>query len=149
MIESKSKIPEGAGANRPAAAQPQAALDDPLCRRCEVRHLAFCAALEPGQLGDLDAIVEHKRIAAGETPLMEGDEAAHVFNVVTGAAKLYKLLPDGRCQITGTSWGEGSSSTLTSQVTTRTFPSPSSPQRAWIQARCECELDTAVMRARG
>ncbi len=74
---------------------------DPACRRCEVRHLAFCAALDSTQLNELHAIVEHKQFKAGETPLMEGDEAGYVFNLVTGAAKLYKLLPDGRCQITG------------------------------------------------
>ena len=43
----------------------------------------------------------------------------------------------------------GSSSALTSQVTTRTLCRPRSRQRASIQARCEAELDTAVMRARG
>ena len=74
---------------------------DPACRRCEVRHLAFCAALDAAQLNELHAIVEHKHFKAGDTPLMEGDEAGYVFNVVSGAAKLYKLLPDGRCQITG------------------------------------------------
>lgn len=38
---------------------------------------------------------------AGEALFHEGDENPFVFNVVEGAVKLYRLLPDGRRQITG------------------------------------------------
>jgi CRP/FNR family transcriptional regulator len=31
----------------------------------------------------------------------EGDDADHVFEVIEGLVKLYKLTPDGRCQVTG------------------------------------------------
>lgn len=37
----------------------------------------------------------------GETIIGEGDAAESLFNVVTGWVKIYKLLPDGRRQITG------------------------------------------------
>jgi len=33
--------------------------------------------------------------------LCEGDFADHLFNVTEGLVKLYKLLPDGRQQVTG------------------------------------------------
>ena len=35
------------------------------------------------------------------TFITEGDPAEHFFNVTAGTAKLFKLLPDGRRQITG------------------------------------------------
>ena len=38
---------------------------------------------------------------AGETLFYEGDPANHLIEVIEGVVKLYKLLPDGRCQITG------------------------------------------------
>jgi len=43
----------------------------------------------------------------------------------------------------------GSSSRLTSQVSTRTFDKPRSAQRASMNWRCGTEFDTAVMRAFG
>ena len=39
--------------------------------------------------------------APGETLFSEGDEADSVYEVVHGMLRLYKLLPDGRRQITG------------------------------------------------
>jgi CRP/FNR family transcriptional regulator len=40
-------------------------------------------------------------VAAGRSFITEGDPAEHFFNVTAGNAKLFKLLPDGRRQITG------------------------------------------------
>jgi CRP/FNR family transcriptional regulator, anaerobic regulatory protein len=71
------------------------------CRRCEIRHLAFCGALDPQYLDEIQAIMQMKSLATGDHVINEGDEAVSVFNVVSGCVKLYKLLPDGRCQITG------------------------------------------------
>jgi CRP/FNR family transcriptional regulator, anaerobic regulatory protein len=42
-----------------------------------------------------------QQIEAGETFLNEGDAATHFLNIVDGAVKVYKLMPDGRRQITG------------------------------------------------
>ena len=39
--------------------------------------------------------------AAGKTVFAEGDEADSVYEIVRGMLKIYKLLPDGRRQITG------------------------------------------------
>ena len=41
------------------------------------------------------------RIAPGKTLFSEGDEADNVYEVVHGTLRLYKLLSDGRRQITG------------------------------------------------
>lgn len=71
------------------------------CRRCEIRHLAFCGALDPRYLDEIQAIMQTRHVDAGAQVVNEGDEAVSVFNVVSGSVKLYKLLPDGRCQITG------------------------------------------------
>jgi len=72
-----------------------------LCRSCEVRQLAICAALEDEDLHRLDAIVTHIHVDIGETLFYEGDEAGHVFTVASGTLRLHKMLPDGRRQITG------------------------------------------------
>jgi CRP/FNR family transcriptional regulator len=71
------------------------------CRRCEIRHLAFCGALDVAYLDEIQAIMQTKHLETGDHVINEGDEAEAVFNVVSGCVKLYKLLPDGRCQITG------------------------------------------------
>ncbi len=72
-----------------------------LCQSCEVRQLAICSALDESELYRLDAIVSHIHLDVGETLFYEGDEPGHVFTVATGTLRLYKMLPDGRRQITG------------------------------------------------
>lgn len=51
--------------------------------------------------GHLSAISSLQRKAPGETLFAEGDAADSVYEVVRGMVRLYKLLPDGRRQITG------------------------------------------------
>ncbi len=85
----------------PEKCSPARALTSRECRRCEIRHLAFCGALDPQYLDEIQTIMQTKMLGAGEHVINEGDEASSVFNVVSGCVKLYKLLPDGRCQITG------------------------------------------------
>ncbi len=72
-----------------------------MCAACEVRELTFCSALDEEELASIQSIVRQLRLAPGQTLFQEGDEADNVFNVVAGIIKLYKLLPDGRRQITG------------------------------------------------
>ncbi|MFQ5783974.1 MAG: Crp/Fnr family transcriptional regulator [Alphaproteobacteria bacterium] len=73
----------------------------PMCAACEVREHTFCAALNDEEVASVQAIVRQVRLAPGQMLFQEGDEAENVFNVVSGIIKLYKLLPDGRRQITG------------------------------------------------
>jgi len=75
--------------------------DSSPCAACKVRHLAVCSVLNDNELGRLDAILTHVNLLPGDTVFDEGEKAAHIFNVTTGTLKLYKLLPDGRRQVTG------------------------------------------------
>ena len=72
-----------------------------LCESCEVRELAICGALDEEELVKLDRAVVHLRFDPGQTIFFEGDDQGYVYNVATGTVRLYKMLPDGRRQITG------------------------------------------------
>ncbi len=71
------------------------------CAACEVRHLAVCSALKTDDLDELDAILTRRDLSAGDTLFDEGEPARNVYNLTSGCLKLYKLLPDGRRQVTG------------------------------------------------
>jgi CRP/FNR family transcriptional regulator len=71
------------------------------CAACELRKFAFCAALGDEELAALESIVRPVRLTSGQVLFQEGDEADSVFNVTAGTMRVYKLLPDGRRQITG------------------------------------------------
>ena len=71
------------------------------CEQCTVRHRAICSAVDFEHIEDLDALVGHRDLPAGRVIFEEGDEAGTVFNISAGEVRLFKLLPDGRRQITG------------------------------------------------
>lgn len=71
------------------------------CGACPVRSLTVCAALEPDELRRLADILQTMRVESSQTLFSEGDAADALYNVTAGTVKLYKLLPDGRRQITG------------------------------------------------
>lgn len=71
------------------------------CSGCEVRPLALCGALEPSQVHVMSTIAHPRRIDTGKQLMQEGDPADDVFTLTDGMLKLYKLMPDGRRQITG------------------------------------------------
>ena len=71
------------------------------CAACTVRDWVFCSVLSEHELSRLDEMATHLDLSAKETIFNEGDEAKHLFNVTEGLVKLYKLLPDGREQVTG------------------------------------------------
>lgn len=52
-------------------------------------------------LGPLAAVGTPVRFAAGTPLLHEGAPADHLFQITSGVVKVYRTLPDGRCQITG------------------------------------------------
>ncbi len=82
----------------PAAARPARRGS---CHACEARDITICAALSAGELPALEAIRSDARFAPNQTVFYEGDPANYLFNVKVGVVKLYKLLADGRTQITG------------------------------------------------
>lgn len=71
------------------------------CSKCGVRLFSICAALEKDDLVRLDRLSRHIVLPA-RTPLFEqGAPADHVYNVISGTVRLFKLLSDGRRQIVG------------------------------------------------
>lgn len=71
------------------------------CAHCAIRTLAVCSVLHDNELDALESIITPVRREPGQTIFHEGDPAEHVFNVTEGVLKTFKLLPDGRRQITG------------------------------------------------
>lgn len=61
----------------------------------------MCAAVDVADNARLAAIVSHRDVAAGQVIFEEGEEADYGYNISSGEVRLYKLLPDGRRQITG------------------------------------------------
>lgn len=71
------------------------------CAACTVRDLSICSALDDDELTHLAAIASTTTYAPHDPIIDEGEAAASLFNVTSGTVRLYKLLPDGRRQITG------------------------------------------------
>lgn len=84
-------------ASRPKQNGPRASA----CDQCTVRHRAICSAVDFDHTYDLDAIVGHRDLSSGRVIFEEGDAADTVYNISAGEVRLFKLLPDGRRQITG------------------------------------------------
>lgn len=71
------------------------------CASCGARPLGVCADLKGHELQEMACASEAVAVEAGQALFHEGDPNPFVFNVIDGAVKLYRLLPDGRRQITG------------------------------------------------
>ncbi len=71
------------------------------CAVCNVRDRAICAVLEDAELEHISAMARGSDLDVGQAVFFEGDDARNLFVLISGALKLYKLLPDGRRQITG------------------------------------------------
>lgn len=78
-----------------------AASHDFPCQSCPVRDQSICAALSDEELREVSKITTAVDLAKGATVFFEGDENTYLFNVVSGAVCLSKLLRDGRRQVTG------------------------------------------------
>jgi CRP/FNR family transcriptional regulator len=96
----KSTLAQPAPRARPANASLRGRAGSP-CEACAVWEVAVCSALEDDELGDLDAILQRRQLAANAVLFDEGEVATQVYNVTDGCLKLFKLLPDGRKQVTG------------------------------------------------
>jgi CRP/FNR family transcriptional regulator len=71
------------------------------CGSCDSRSSSVCNAIEDADLARLAAVANPIRVEPGRAFINEGDPADSFFNMTGGTATLYKLLPDGRRQITG------------------------------------------------
>lgn len=71
------------------------------CEKCNVAGMSLCHALSCDDLKKLSSISAGIEVGKGVTIINELDPADFLFNVTGGSIKLYKLLPDGRRQMTG------------------------------------------------
>jgi len=71
------------------------------CADCRVRDLSICSYLEGPEISQFSDILQHVELSNGESLFDEGEPSDYVFSIIDGAVKLYKLLPDGRRQVTG------------------------------------------------
>jgi CRP/FNR family transcriptional regulator len=72
-----------------------------VCKSCEARHRGICGALSEEELLRLSNHTT-KKSAARKTELVhQEDEVRTYANIMSGAVKLTKLMPDGRQQIVG------------------------------------------------
>jgi len=71
------------------------------CTGCAVRQTAVCGVLDDQDLAEFKRRGGTIKLAAGQPLFHEGAPANRVFTLTKGMMKLYKLLPDGRRQVTG------------------------------------------------
>lgn len=71
------------------------------CQGCEVRDKAVCGVLDCARLEVFRNLGWTLKLAPGQALFHEGDPATRVFTLTRGTLKLYKLLADGRRQVTG------------------------------------------------
>lgn len=89
---------------RPLVVPPMmASTDSPMqqCQSCGARRASVCSAIPDADLARLASVAVHAEIPRGRTFIEEGEPATDFFNITHGTAKLFKLLPDGRQQVTG------------------------------------------------
>jgi CRP/FNR family transcriptional regulator len=75
--------------------------DPHVCQHCQARPFSVCSVIDDHDLQRLGAAAVTMTVQPGHTFIQEGDPAEHFFNVTAGTTKLFKLLPDGRRQVTG------------------------------------------------
>ncbi len=71
------------------------------CAGCEVRHHSICDSMADPDLARLSAAAVTMELRRGEVFIDEGEPATDFYNVTHGTVKLFKLLHDGRQQVTG------------------------------------------------
>lgn len=75
--------------------------DPETCAACGARAHSVCGAISNQDLARLAAIAVPTVVEPHHAFIAEGEPAEAFFNVTAGTARLFKLLPDGRQQITG------------------------------------------------
>ncbi|GAB4353605.1 MAG: helix-turn-helix domain-containing protein [Kiloniellaceae bacterium] len=88
-------------ASKLAPAVPRERSEASPCAACAVRGMTICAPLDNRELAQVSALMTSVELTAGEPLFDEGENAGNVYNVTSGTVKVYKLLPDGRRQVTG------------------------------------------------
>jgi CRP/FNR family transcriptional regulator len=84
---------------RPLVLDPRGVIEP--CGNCDARSQSVCNAIPEPEIRRLADSATTGHAAPGSSFVVEGEVASAFFNITGGTAKLYKLLPDGRRQITG------------------------------------------------
>jgi len=71
------------------------------CDTCGARQFSVCGSLDTDDLSRLDAMADRLSLRPGDSLVRQGDVASHLFNITSGSVRVYRLMPDGRRQITG------------------------------------------------
>ena len=71
------------------------------CFGCEVRSAAVCAVLDCSDLARFKRLGGTVRLDPGQPLFRQGEPVNRVYSLTRGTMRLYRLLPDGRRQITG------------------------------------------------
>ncbi|HVJ55329.1 MAG TPA: helix-turn-helix domain-containing protein [Aliidongia sp.] len=71
------------------------------CAHCDTRQTSVCSTIGDADLHRLASLATATTVEPGASFIAEGEPAESFFNITRGTAKLYKLLSDGRRQITG------------------------------------------------
>jgi CRP/FNR family transcriptional regulator, anaerobic regulatory protein len=71
------------------------------CAHCRVRGLSVCGALQDDELLSLERLSRQLVFRQREALFEQDGLATSVYNITSGAVRLYKLLPDGRRQVVG------------------------------------------------
>ncbi len=85
--------------SRPVVLDPSLAVEP--CGMCDARSQSVCNAVPDPEIRRLAEAAVPGTAAPGTNFITEGQPATAFFNITSGTAKLYKMLPDGRRQITG------------------------------------------------
>lgn len=86
---------------RPRSADCATRRTETACVGCGARAFSVCGRLAGDDLVRLNALAEPLRLRPGEILAREDDPATAVFNITSGSVRVFRLLPDGRRQITG------------------------------------------------
>jgi CRP/FNR family transcriptional regulator len=70
------------------------------CTHCDLGSMAFCAGLSTQQFRRFMSVLGQSSFAPATTIFREGDPQQYLYTITAGSVKLYKLLSDGRRQIT-------------------------------------------------
>jgi len=71
------------------------------CNGCDVRDLAICGVLETDDLDTFRRLGCSIDLCDGQSLFHQGDAATRVFTVTLGMLKSFRILADGRRQVTG------------------------------------------------
>ena len=71
------------------------------CASCALRARSLCGGISDADTDCLAAATTRQHVTAGDVIFDEGEAADNVVTITSGTAKVFKVLPDGRRQITG------------------------------------------------